>query len=115
MSAPATKRSITRQHDWIDERSQALHQAVAEKIRFNPDLLRMALQNLERWTTTGSKVTKPLFEEWKRIIQTWPLEKLLELLGEQSERASQLRQASPFTGILSQREREEIFQRYETL
>jgi len=115
MSAPATKRSITRPHDWIDERSRALHQAVAEKVRRNPELLLVALQNLERWTETSSDSTKPLFEEWKQIIQTWPLEKLLELLGEQGERANQLRQASPFTGILSDRERNEIFQRYETL
>jgi len=75
----------------------------------------MPLQNLERWTNTGGEASKPLFVEWKRIIQTWPLEKLLALLSEQSERANQLRQASPFTGILSQRERDDIFQRYETL
>jgi len=115
MSAPATKRSSTRRHDWIDERSRGLHEAVAEKIRRNPELLHVPLENVERWSNTGNEATKPLFLEWKRIIQTWPLEKLLAFLSERSERANQLRQASPFTGILSRQERNEIFQRYETL
>lgn len=109
------KRSVARQHDWIDERSRALHQAIAEKIRHHPQLLEVPQQNLDRWMKNASDGIKPIFAEWKNMIENWPLEKLLAFLVETSERASQFRQSSPFTGILTPRERDEIFARYEAL
>jgi len=109
------KRSATRRHDWIDERSLALHAAIAEKIRRDPKLLEIARRNLGRWMENAGAAALPVLQSWKTKIETWPLEKLLGFITEESERANQLRQSSPFTGILTPQERNEIFARYETL
>ena len=50
-----------RSHEWIDERSLALHEAVAAKLEREPQLLDIARANLQRWTATGS--SKPLRAE----------------------------------------------------
>ena len=42
------------------------------------------------------------------------LNEVLEILIEDSDEGQRLRQSSPFSGILSQRERLEVFRRYET-
>lgn len=39
-------------HQWIDERSLALHTAVAAKLEARPELLDVAKQNLQRWLST---------------------------------------------------------------
>jgi len=109
------KRSATRRHDWIDERSLALHAAIAEKIRRDPKLLEIARRIWAAgWRTRGPPPCRFL-QSWKTKIETWPLEKLLGFITEESERANQLRQSSPFTGILTPQERNEIFAHYETL
>ena len=116
MSHSATqKRSVSRKHDWVDERSRALHAAIAKKIRQEPALLAIACTNLKRWKKTCSDNVRPLLVEWETLIEDWPLEKLLNFLAERSERANQLRQSSPFAGILSPLERNRIFAEYEAL
>jgi len=50
----------------------------------------------------------PAIYEWSRILRTYSKEEILSLLENQSEEAARLRSSSPFTGILSQDEREEI-------
>src|ERR1051326_4437439 len=106
-------RSASRKHDWVDERS--LHAAIARKIRREPELLNIARVNLQRWKCNCNHHVRPALTEWKGLIEEWPLDKLLSFLAEKSEHANRLRQSSPFAGVLSPVERNQIFAEYEAI
>ena len=114
-AASKAKRSTLRGHDWINERSRALHQVVAERIRRDPKLMATAHETLARWMRKAGGDVLPALKDWRVMIESTPTERLLQFLVEESERADQLRQSSPFTGVLTQAERNEIFARYEAL
>lgn len=114
-STATTRRSVSRKHDWVDERSRALDAAITDKIRCDSALLETAKVNLARWIESADVRTAPALREWKVILEEWPIEKILNFLIEDSERANRLRQSSPFCGILTEEERLTIFEHYETL
>ena len=99
-----------RGHQRIDRRSLALHRAIAEKLRDNPALLAIARENIERWTRAGSR-SQPYWDAWREILNR-PLPEILDLLGEESERMTALRQATPFAGVLEPAERWAIYERF---
>jgi hypothetical protein len=99
-----------RSHQWIDERSLALHQAVAAKLEAHPQLLDLARQNVERWSSRGST---PAVREWRAILDSSPLSDVVALLQSPSEGAARLRQSSPFAGVLTTEERRAIMAAYE--
>jgi hypothetical protein len=100
-----------RSHQWIDQRSLALHEAVAEKLIAHPELLEVARQNLRRWLASHPQ---PALLEWQRALDSLPLAGVIELLRAPDERATRLRQSSPFAGVLTPRERQAILDRYES-
>ena len=108
-------RARARRHDWIDERSRALHVAVAEHVRRDPGLVGRAVAKLAAWEHSSDPQSLPALLEWRRILERSPLPDLLAFLVEDSERANRLRQSSPFEDVLSQEERLAIFRRFETL
>lgn len=88
-----------------DRRSYALHRAVADKIRRDPALLRVALTKLDLYEAKAGQ--HPPYRRWRQIIQCGPNDVIRALL-ETSEESQILRSASPFTGILSAEERQAI-------
>jgi hypothetical protein len=50
----------------------------------------------------------PALDEWRRILQTRSPEQVLALLESPSEEAVRLRSSTPFTGILTEAERQQI-------
>ena len=96
-------------HNRLDERSLALHQLVAEKVRAAPALLDKARENVRR--LAGS--------ERKRLARFGrmgadsgiPRQPGGRAFGRTSERAT-LRQSSPFAGILSEEERRAVYESY---
>jgi len=105
MSAPL------RGHQRIDQRSLELHRAIAHKLRANPALLEIAHDSLERWSQTAGR-SQPYWDEWRKILAR-PLPEVLDLLEEESERMTALRQATPFAGVLEPAERWAIYSRFE--
>jgi hypothetical protein len=103
-----------RSHEWIDQRSLALHRAIAQKLCDQPKLLQRAKTTLERWMQPRQPAVPQVLLEWQEILNLWPLEKVLELLTSADERARRLRQSSPFCGILSPAERLAVFKEYES-
>jgi hypothetical protein len=100
-----------RSHQWIDDRSLALHAAVAAKLEAQPELLDVARQNLRRWLSMRPAAA---LREWQAILDRAPLPEVVELLRAQSADAARLRQSSPFAGVLSQTERQSILDVYES-
>ena len=104
MSAPLSG------HQRIDRRSLALHRAIADKLREDPSLLALALDNIERWSRAGGN-SQPYWDAWREILKR-PLPEILDLLSQESERMTALRQATPFAGILDPAERWAIYERF---
>lgn len=102
-------------HDLIDRRSLELNRLVVEKIRRQPELLDFVRQNLDRTLSEPvlSESCKNALREWRTILSIKSFDEILGLLVEDSDEGQRLRQSTPFTGILNQRERLEIFRRYE--
>jgi|SRR5947209_10275830 len=99
-----------RGHERIDRRSVALHRAIAEKLRARPELLEIARENLDRWMRASER-RQPYWEAWRQILAR-PLEEILPLLVEESERMTAMRQMTPFAGVLEPRERWAIYEKY---
>jgi hypothetical protein len=100
-----------RTHEWIDQRSLALHQAVAARLEEQPQLLAVARANLQRWLAASPVAA---LREWQGLLDTLPLQELLALLRSSGEHAARLRQSSPFAGLLTPAERQAILNRYES-
>jgi hypothetical protein len=93
-----------RTHQELDQRSLALHRLVADKIRRDPALLDQARRTLSRWRETVCERSQPYLYQWEQVLNTG-LEASLALAVEDSERATALRQSSPFSGLLTNQER----------
>jgi len=93
-----------RSHQQIDARTLALHQEVATKLRRDRALFERARATLRRWRSTVSPASQPYLMEWERLMDQG-LEATLAVALEDSEHAAALRQSSPFSAILTPRER----------
>jgi hypothetical protein len=102
---------LVRSHEWIDQRSLALHEAVAAKLEADAQLVEIARANLQRWLSTSRN---PALLEWRRLLDTLPQPELLSLLRSRGDDAARLRQSSPFAGLLTPRERQAILDRHES-
>lgn len=91
-------------HQEQDARSLALHTAAVELMRVDETLIERALDILARWDTHVSVRSRPLRDEWVRILQARDWSAALSV----SERGNQLRQASPVSCVLPNEQRLEI-------
>jgi len=98
-------------HRLIDERSLAFDRLVARKLRMNPDLVKKAQANLRRWLVTCSASVRPVLLEWQSLLEG-PAEALLAQLEATDERATRLRQSSPFCGVITAEERNCILREF---
>src|SRR5262245_44469156 len=99
-------------HQRVERRSLALHRAIAAKLRVQPQLLQIAHDNIERWSRKRPR-SLPYLETWREIL-TRPLPEVLELLQEDSARMTELRQSTPFAGVLDPRERWRVYDTFDS-
>ena len=99
-----------RGHQRIDRRSLELHRAIAAKLREHPERIEIARDNLARWSATAGR-SQSYDDAWRKILER-PLDEVLELMLEDSERMTAIRQASPFAGVLTPVERWAIYERF---
>lgn len=85
------------------ERSRALHVAVAACIEADPSLIGTAKARVTQWLRDGS-TPKAYALAWLELLDHPPAV-LVEQLGARTERMHELRQVSPFAGVLSPQER----------
>ena len=90
-------------HRLAEERSIALHRAVADQLRKDPRLLERARERVRGWRDSGS-VAIEYITGWESILGG-SLEEIDTALVDPSENARALRQVSPFAGFLEPRER----------
>ena len=98
-------------HLQIDQRSLAFGRVIAEKLRRDPSLVRVAKQNLDRWFLTCSPRAAPALTEWEQILGS-SVDAVIETLTATDERSTRLRQSNPFAGVLTPRERNDLLRRF---
>jgi hypothetical protein len=95
-------------HRILDARSLAMHCKIAQKISRDPDLIAKAKANLERWIANSEDPPPQYLHEWQEILnRPWP--EIAEIITSMSEEATRLRSSSPFAGMLTADERDQIY------
>jgi len=95
-------------HRILDARSLAMHCRIASKITRDPKLLAKAKENLERWCAKPQSPQPQYLREWQEILERpWP--EIAELITSMRENSTRLRSSSPFAGVLTARERDQIY------
>ncbi len=100
-------------HQWIDLVDLAMHRAIARKIRREPKLYMRARRTLARWRRMKRSLP-PCLKEWKAILDQHDMNEVLLIATRPDEEGDRLRQSSPFCGILTKRERDAIWARYDS-
>ncbi len=94
-----------------DRRSLALHTAIARRLAADPDdVLRLARRNLARMRESQAGGHQ-LLREWDVLLDR-PLPALLRVLTDTDPWARELRQVTPFAGVLTAAERAEVYARF---
>ena len=94
-----------------DRRSLALHVAIANQLRADPDSVRRrARKNLRKMAVTNPEAQQ-ILAEWRDILG-WPVARILEILSDQRPHARELRHVTPFAGILSAQQRAAVYREF---
>lgn len=95
-------------HRIIEARSLAMHCLAAQKIERNLALLDQVRWTLKTWRSRYGEDMPRALDEWQAILRRpWP--GIAAFITDQGERATRLRQSTPFAGVLSARERERVY------
>jgi len=83
---------------------------IADKIEAEPALLRIPLENIERWLARGHWAGREL-SQWRQWIEAAQasaggMKRLLDLLRDDSEETRDWKGFSPFAGVLTTKERQ---------
>ena len=94
-----------------DRRSIALHAAISARLQEDPKgVLARARASLKRMHRLHP-AARPLLEEWRLLLRR-PLSALIPVLLDPASWSRELRQVTPFTGVLSARERTEVYRKF---
>lgn len=94
-----------------DRRSLALHACIAEELLADPGfVLSQARSNLQRMQQLHPGA-RPLLDQWEHILDG-PLEVVVVVLRDPGIPFRDLRQVTPFAGVLDPGERTEVIQRF---
>ena len=93
-------------HERIERFSYALHVRIAELIEADPSLLNHVTRNIE--LIREKRGDSVLLREWEAIVRAG-VAAVVRALRDAGQRATELRSASPFTGVITAAERDKIF------
>lgn len=96
-------------HVWREEWSIRLHKVVAEKLQENPqEVITKARRNLSMMKQAHGPTVRKYVARWEKLIEG-PVEELITVMVSPSPEARDLRQCTPFAGVLTPKERWAIF------
>jgi hypothetical protein len=99
----------------LNPRSPEFAGALASILNENFSLLRRARAYLDDQLSNRHDGNGHDFWEWRKILDTYPLPRLLNFLQSTSPRAMRLRQCSPFAAVLTDEERAKMGELVETM
>ena len=83
---------------------------IVRKVTADPGLLETTRAKVRRWPKMDDSPLLALSD--RENILNGPVERVTRFLVEPSERATRLRQPSPFAGVLTEAERQAIYESY---
>lgn len=95
-------------HRIIEARSLAMHCLAAQKIERDPAILERVRGTLAGWRARYGKDVPRALDEWRDVLRL-PWGEIAALMTDPGERATRLRQSTPFAGVLSPGERKRIY------
>lgn len=102
--------SLTRER----EKSLWLHRAVVGELVRDPDrVIATAAGNLERWKSMHSRtgITSAYLRKWTEVLDSG-LDTIIETLTSTTESAADLRQNTPFAGVLDDESRRQVLRSF---
>lgn len=90
-----------------EQKSLALHRALAVTVRADPSVLATVRRRLE-WLRSVNPAGAAYHDEWARLLDG-PLDTLLDVMVSPSPHACALRQENPFVDLVDQKERARIY------
>lgn len=94
-----------------DRRSLAIHEAIAKRLQAEPEsVIGQARGTLDLMMKRHPGAT-PLLAEWDAILGR-PTSEIVDVFLDPRQKARDLRQVTPFAGILSPGERTEVYKRF---
>jgi len=88
-----------------------MHRLIAERLLANPALITQARLTLARWRAQTGERVPSYFSEWEQILEG-SAATIAVFLASPTELAARLRQSSPFTNVLTNAERSEIYEAF---
>lgn len=99
-------------HAYNEERSIWLHRAIAGRLRQDPAaVLAKARANLERLRRVHGPSAAPYVRRWADLLDG-PLEDLIATMTADDQPARDIRQCTPFAGVLRPTERWEVYRQF---
>lgn len=92
--------------DW---RSLEMHRLIATKLEADPSLVDRARSNISRWK--NQRGLTPAYSEWEEVLSSG-MERIFHVLTCEDQASARLRSSTPFTDILSDTERIQLFNRW---
>lgn len=92
--------------DW---RSLEMHRLIASKLEADPSLVERARSNISRWKNQRGE--RPAYLEWEEILSSG-MDRILHVLTSEDQASARLRSSTPFTGILPDADRIQLFNRW---
>ena len=101
-------------HEVIDQRNLEMDKLIVKKLKQNPVLLERVLHRVERVLEdpNSSRSLKENWSDWKKIILQG-LPRVIEVLEDETLDTT-LRQSSPFSELITEKERLTILEKYES-
>lgn len=84
-----------------------MHSAIAERLAREPELIEHAGARVETWAR-GRQMHPRYADAWREILER-PVEEVARVLTDPGERATALRQSTPFAGALDSKTRWKIW------
>ena len=97
-----------------EEKSLRLHQALLTPMLAEPDaVISKAHDNLNRWTGMHRPdgMTARYLEQWKQVLNTG-LDAIIDVVVSPAQEARELRQNSPFAGVLPDETRRQVLRTF---
>lgn len=99
-------------HEHIDEFKLQAASAILATVELST-IRQVSLANLQRWQQTGTWVSA--FEEWRELMTRGTDAEVIEAMTSRSEHANRLRQSAPYSGILDESTRTQLWRATTTL
>jgi hypothetical protein len=102
-------------HGDLDAQSLQAGKALGKLLTTYPEIVARTIRHLESRISETDSGVKGELTEWKQLLESASLQRLIKLLVSEGERATRMRQSNPFWQVLTEGERQKLVEVMESL